>query len=140
MGAWLTRKVCRRMSDIIRKGLAPAAREVLFILLEMRIRMECRLKGRMFSSLDMLKLSIFYSEEIAMPVVETAGPLNPRQPLPPPASAGNSALKRFGTLAAPRLEWNAEVERETVHLYERIRNVVPSVGRSLRPMCARSTR
>ena len=62
-----------------------------------------------------------------MPVVETAGPLNPRQSLLPPASAGNSALKRFGTLAAPRLEWNAEVERETVHLYERIRNVVPSV-------------
>ena len=27
----------------------------------------------------------------------------------------------------PSLEWNAEVERETAHLYERIKNVVPSV-------------
>ena len=62
-----------------------------------------------------------------MPVVETVGPLIARQPLPPPASAGNSALRKFGALPAPSLEWNAEVERETAHLYERIRNVVPSV-------------
>ena len=27
----------------------------------------------------------------------------------------------------PSLEWNAEVERDTAHLYERIKNVVPSV-------------
>jgi quinolinate synthase len=62
-----------------------------------------------------------------MPVVETVGPLIVRQPLPPPASAGNLALKRFGALPAPSLEWNAQVERETAHLYERIKNVVPSV-------------
>ena len=62
-----------------------------------------------------------------MPVVETVGPLIARQPLPPPASAGNSALRKFGALPAPSLEWNAEVERETAHLYERIKNVVPSV-------------
>jgi quinolinate synthase len=55
------------------------------------------------------------------------GPLIVRQPLPPPASAGNLALKRFGALPAPSLEWNAQVERETAHLYERIKNVVPSV-------------
>src|ERR1041384_6908741 len=62
-----------------------------------------------------------------MPVVETVGPLNARSPLPPPASAGSAALKRFGALPAPDLKWNAQVERETAHLYARISNVVPSV-------------
>src|SRR5919106_2088270 len=62
-----------------------------------------------------------------MPVVETVGPLNARQPLPPPASAGGSALEKFGALPAPSLEWNAQVQRETAHLYERVKNVVPSV-------------
>src|SRR5687767_10072852 len=62
-----------------------------------------------------------------MPVVDTVGPLNPRQPLPPPASAGNAALRKFGALPAPSLEWNAGVERNTAHLYKRISNVVPSV-------------
>src|SRR6187431_133687 len=62
-----------------------------------------------------------------MPVVETVGPLIARQPLPPPASAGNSALRRHGALPMPSLEWNAGVERDTAHLYERVKNVVPSV-------------
>ena len=34
---------------------------------------------------------------------------------------------RFPVLPMPSLEWNAEVARETAHLYERIKNVVPSV-------------
>jgi quinolinate synthase len=34
---------------------------------------------------------------------------------------------RFPILPKPSLEWNAEVERETAHLYERVKNVVPSV-------------
>jgi quinolinate synthase len=62
-----------------------------------------------------------------MPVLETVGPLTARAPLPPPASAGRGALQRFGALPTPSLEWNAGIERETAHLYERIRNVVPSV-------------
>ena len=62
-----------------------------------------------------------------MPVVETVGPLIERQPLPPPASAGLAALRKFGAKPAPPLEWNAEIERATAHLYERIKNVVPSV-------------
>jgi quinolinate synthase len=63
--------------------------------------------------------------EIAMPVLETVGPLvaRPQAPLP----ARHSALRRFGPLPMPSLEWNAEVERDTAHLYERIRNVVPSI-------------
>src|SRR5262249_52796297 len=62
-----------------------------------------------------------------MPILETVGPLGPRHPLPPPASAGQGALKTFGALPVPSLEWNAKVERETAHLYKRIKNVVPSV-------------
>src|SRR5262245_53897068 len=94
----------------------------------MRIRVRTRpAASRMFSSPNMLKLSIYMRKETAMPVVDIVGPLAPQQPLPPQASAGHSALKRFGTLPAPSLEWNAEVERETAHLNARIRNVVPSV-------------
>jgi quinolinate synthase len=62
-----------------------------------------------------------------MPVVETVGPLIERHPLPPPASVGRAALLKFGAMPAPPLEWNARIERETAHLYERIKNVVPSV-------------
>jgi len=62
-----------------------------------------------------------------MPVIETVGPLRGRAPLPSPASAGRGARERFGALPMPSLEWNAKVDRETAHLYQRIRNVVPSV-------------
>ncbi len=62
-----------------------------------------------------------------MPVVETLGPLQSRPPLPAPVAGARSALRKFGPLPVPPLEWNAEVERETAHLYERIKNVVPSV-------------
>src|SRR5258705_9182913 len=67
------------------------------------------------------------SWEVAMPVVECVGPLIERQPLPPPAPAGRAALRKFGAMPAPALEWNPRIERETAHLYERIKNVVPSV-------------
>src|SRR3954447_22217244 len=62
-----------------------------------------------------------------MPVIETVGPLTAREPLPPPASAGRGALARFGALPMPSLEWNAAVERETAHLYARVKDVVPSI-------------
>ena len=62
-----------------------------------------------------------------MPFVETVGPLVARQPAPPAAASANAALRRFGALPAPSLEWNAEVERETAPLYARIKNVVPSI-------------
>ena len=58
-------------------------------------------------------------------VVETVGPQMGRPSAPLPAR--RSALHKFGALPAPSLEWNAEVERDTAHLYERIKNVVPSV-------------
>jgi len=61
-----------------------------------------------------------------MPFVETVGPLMARRPAPPPA-ASDAAVARFGALPAPSLQWNAEVERATAHLYARIKNVVPAV-------------
>jgi quinolinate synthase len=61
-----------------------------------------------------------------MPMLDTVGPLSRRTPAPSPAGA-RGALQRFGALPMPALEWNAEVERDTAHLYERIKNVVPSV-------------
>jgi quinolinate synthase len=62
-----------------------------------------------------------------MPVLETVGSLKPRGVMPTPAASGNAALRKFGALPAPSLEWNAAVERDTAHLYERIKKVVPPV-------------
>ena len=62
-----------------------------------------------------------------MPVLDIVGPLSGRRAAGASPAPGNSALRRFGALPAPKLEWNAEVERDTAHLYERIKNVVPSV-------------
>ena len=49
-----------------------------------------------------------------------------REPLPPP-SAGRATTARRGVLPMPTLEWNAKVEHDTAHLYERVRAVIPSV-------------
>jgi quinolinate synthase len=61
-----------------------------------------------------------------MPVIETFGPPSGRQPAPPPVT-GAAAARRYGVLPMPSLEWNEQVARETAHLYERVRNVVPEV-------------
>jgi len=42
-----------------------------------------------------------------------------------PAQPAQSAAERFGVIARPPLEWNAEVERETAHHYERVRHHIP---------------
>ena len=45
-----------------------------------------------------------------------------------PTSTGLlSAAERFGVLPMPNLAWTPEVERETAHLYERVKRVIPSV-------------
>ena len=65
-----------------------------------------------------------------MPMLETVGPLRARSPATAfgcRRSEPGSALRRFGALPMPSLEWNAQVERDTAHLYERVKNVVPSV-------------
>jgi quinolinate synthase len=38
-----------------------------------------------------------------------------------------SAAERFGVLPMPNLAWTPEVERETAHLYERVKAVIPPV-------------
>ena len=63
-----------------------------------------------------------------MPVVETLGPIAGRPPtaVPTPGQP-ERALRKFGRVPAPSLEWNAEVERETAPFYARIANVVPPI-------------
>src|SRR5438105_10760154 len=62
-----------------------------------------------------------------MPILEALGP-SPRRSLPPvPASGRSAAARRLGVLPMPSLEWNAKVERETAHLYERVKAVIPAI-------------
>src|SRR3977135_4469656 len=64
-----------------------------------------------------------------MPVLEMFGPSR-SHPLMPSASAPgelSAAARRYGVKPMPSLEWNAQVERETAHLYERVQAVVPPV-------------
>ena len=42
-------------------------------------------------------------------------------------SPGKSAAERFGVIERPKLEWNAEVERETAHLYDRVKDHIPEI-------------
>src|SRR5436853_709105 len=62
-----------------------------------------------------------------MPILEAFGPSI--RPMPPPASRGSlsSAARKLGSVPMPSLEWNESVARDTAHLYERIKNVVPSI-------------
>ncbi len=62
-----------------------------------------------------------------MPVWETLGPVTSRHAAPPMSASSGDALRKHGRLPAPSLEWNAEVERETAHLYARVKNVIPAV-------------
>jgi quinolinate synthase len=64
-----------------------------------------------------------------MSVVASFGPVAGRHPIPPPAPSReqSAAARKFGVLPMPSLEWNEQVARETAHLYERIKTVVPAV-------------
>src|SRR6201984_2310130 len=62
-----------------------------------------------------------------MPILEALGPSPHRAPPPVPASGRSAAARRLGVLPMPSLEWNDQVARETAHLYERIKAVVPAV-------------
>ena len=59
-----------------------------------------------------------------MPIIETIGPPARSTQRTPQA---RRARTRFPILPMPALEWNAQVQRETAHLYERVKNVIPSV-------------
>jgi quinolinate synthase len=59
-----------------------------------------------------------------MPIIETvASPY--RRPAAPLAARRTSA--RFPAVPMPALEWNEEVARDTAHLYERVKNVIPAI-------------
>ena len=60
------------------------------------------------------------------PQFELLGPPVARQAIMQRPSNG-AAARRLGVLPMPKLEWNAEVERETAHLYEKVKLVVPPV-------------
>src|SRR5262249_50309697 len=81
---------------------------------------------RMFSSPDLLKLSI-YVWSAPMPILQVFGPSTGRPPIPPQRGGLSAAARRHGVLPVPSLEWNEQVERETAPLYARVANVVPSI-------------
>src|ERR1700745_563698 len=59
----------------------------------------------------------------SMPILETFGPGFDRS-LP---ATGGVAARRVPPVPMPPLEWNETVERDTAHLHERIKTVIPSV-------------
>jgi quinolinate synthase len=71
---------------------------------------------------EIYSMRVYIEKVCRVPLIQTIDP--PRRP-PPPLAARRA--RRFPSLATPKLEWNAEVERDTAHLYERVKNVVPSV-------------
>src|SRR5258708_10726428 len=63
-------------------------------------------------------------KERAMPIVAAFGPS--RESLPA-AHSGATAARKHPDVAMPPLDWNEDVARETAHLYERIKTVVPAI-------------
>ncbi|MGE0603926.1 MAG: quinolinate synthase NadA [Xanthobacteraceae bacterium] len=61
------------------------------------------------------------------PNVEVVTPPVARGELVVPRPGTGAAARKFGVLPMPKLEWNAEVERETAHLYEKVKSVIPPV-------------
>ncbi|HEX4553884.1 MAG TPA: quinolinate synthase NadA, partial [Xanthobacteraceae bacterium] len=59
-----------------------------------------------------------------MPILAAFGPSREGSPA---ARSGAVAARRYPDVAMPPLDWNDEVARETAHLYERIKTVVPAI-------------
>jgi len=62
-----------------------------------------------------------------MPLIETIGPDPGRASTRDVARAQPASARAHPALPAPSLDWNEDVARETAHLYERIKHVVPSI-------------
>ena len=64
-----------------------------------------------------------------MPVLASFGPSRSHPFMPTASAPGelSAAARKYGVTPMPPLEWNAKVERETAHLYERVQAVVPPV-------------
>src|ERR1700704_5029508 len=65
--------------------------------------------------------------EAVMSILQALGPSNGASLVPPQATGPSAAAGRYGVLPMPSLEWQPQVERETAHLYERIKTVVPAI-------------
>lgn len=61
------------------------------------------------------------------PEVEVVTPPVARGEFVVPRPGTGSAARKYGVLPMPKLEWNKEVERETAHLYEKVKHIIPSV-------------
>ena len=59
-----------------------------------------------------------------MPVIAAFGPSREG---PPATRGGATAARKYPVVAMPSLDWNEDVARETAHLYERIKTVVPAI-------------
>jgi quinolinate synthase len=64
---------------------------------------------------------------MATPNFELIQPKMPRGPMPAPQAGSGAAARRLGVLPMPSLEWNEGVAKDTAHLYERVKAVVPPV-------------
>src|SRR4026208_298123 len=62
-----------------------------------------------------------------MPILQAFGPSAGPRPGPRPTTGPPAAARRAGGLPMPSLEWNGQVERETAHLYDRVKTVIPAV-------------
>src|SRR6476620_3332103 len=64
-----------------------------------------------------------------MPIFASAVPTRGHPYLSSVSARGDlsAAARKYGVKPLPPLEWNAQVERETAHLYERVQAVVPPV-------------
>src|SRR6267154_2010558 len=62
-----------------------------------------------------------------MPILQAFGPSPGRAPVAAPVAGAAHAARRYGVLPMPALDWNAQVERETADLYDRVRPVIPAV-------------
>src|SRR5688572_5362247 len=62
-----------------------------------------------------------------MPILQAFGPTSVSPVVPPPTAGLSAAARRYGVLPMPSLEWNEQVGRETAHLYERVKAVIPPV-------------
>src|SRR5262245_65984237 len=95
-------------------------------LLELRISLVSATRmpgrGRLFSYLGYAQHE-HIAWRIAMPILQALS----REPLPPPSTGSATTARRHGALPMPGLEWNAQVEHDTAHLYERVRAVIPSL-------------
>ena len=61
-----------------------------------------------------------------MPILQPFGPSAGPLSGPRSITGASAAARRSGVLPMPSLEWNSQVERETAHLYDRVKTVIPA--------------